>query len=134
MNSWFELLTDAVPLRAIYGSEIPLLKNIILHSVEIHRDGPSIQLRFDFQEYPKQPPKKWIAAEFNRVQLKLSASCIHSLQIIGMQSECLLNLNVIKESGLIRIYSEESVGMKIDVSAEFLMIDQISAYRDELLA
>lgn len=129
MKSWLELLVDANPILAIYGEDVPTLDSIDLHEIVLHRDGPRALLRFDLQHFPKCPPKKWVAAKFNRVQLKLLAVGIHQLSISGLQPKCVLNLSVTDSNGLICLHADKGE-MKFDIVADNLLIDSVSAYHD----
>jgi hypothetical protein len=131
MDVWTENLVEATALEAIYGRDTPSLEGINLHGIDIQRDGPRVTLRFDLREFPKQPPKKWEISRFNRVQLRLLAVGVSELQINGLQSSCILDLNITEEKGAIRL-SADSDAMKIDIVTEHLIIDSVSAYRDEL--
>jgi hypothetical protein len=130
MEIWTENLVDATALKVIYGQDMPSLEGINLHGIDIQRDGPRVLLRFDLREFPKQPPKKWESSGFNRVQLRLLAVGVSELQINGLQSNCILDLNITEEKGTIRL-SADSGAMKIDIAAEHLIIDGVSAYCDE---
>lgn len=130
LEVWTDSLVDATALKAIYGQDMPSLLGINLHGIDIQRDGPRVLLRFDLREYPKQPPKKWKNSGFNRVQLRLLAVGVSELKINGLQSNCILDLNITEEKDTIRL-STDSDAMKIDIAAEHLIIDSVSAYCDE---
>jgi hypothetical protein len=73
VSDWTDLLVDPRTIRAIFGPTGPSLEGIELHAIELHRDGPTVTLRFDVAEFPADPPKKWLERECNRVWLKLQA-------------------------------------------------------------
>lgn len=127
MNDWLDELVNAAPVRAIYGEVTPMLEGIDLHEVTLHRDGPSVLLRFDLHQFPEQPPKKWAMAGFNRVQLKLVADGVHKLDITGLQRKCVMDISILKTGDLIFL-SADNGEMKIRIVAEHLLINQISAY------
>lgn len=130
MTNWFECILDAAQLEAIYGNEIPSLHGVDFHGLDLHRDGPRALLRIDLSSYPKQPPKKWAAAGFNRVQLRLLAVGIHGFKMNGLQRNCKLAVGLIKENAMIRILGE-GAGMSFELLAEHLTVDGISGYREE---
>ena len=130
MTSWIDLLLDATPIRKIYGAELPSLVDIDVHEIVLHRDGPRVLLRFDCQKFPTNPPVKWKLAEYNRLQLTLLAVGIHEISIRGLPSECKLSLNVIENGELIRIQTLEG-DMNINILADSLLVDNISAYRNQ---
>jgi hypothetical protein len=126
-TAWLDLLSDASAIRAIFGDQIPTLEDIDVHEVVLHRDGPRVLLRFDLQQFPTNPPRKWELAGFNRVQLKLLAVGVRELSIVGLQSECKLSLSLFEDGSLIRIRTRKGE-MKIDIAADCLLIDSVSAY------
>lgn len=128
MNNWLDFIEDATSVIAIYGDNLPTLEGVDLHEVSLHRDGPRVHLRFDLPVFPGQPPKKWSAANFNRVQLRLIAVGVQDLQISGLQSTCVLDLKITKETKMIRLHADNGQ-MKIDICAEHFIVDSISAYR-----
>lgn len=130
MNNWLEFISDAAPLKAVYGQDIPSLHGVDFHGIDIHRDGPRVLLRFDLPEFPSHPPKKWVAAGFNRVQLRLLAIGVNDFQMVGLQPQCRLALGMTKENGFIRLLAD-GPGMKIDMSVEHLLVEGVSAYRNE---
>jgi hypothetical protein len=130
MTSWLDFLLDSTPIRKIYGGDIPNLEGIDFHEIVLNRDGPRVLLRFDFQQFPVNPPKKWKLAGYNRLQLRLLAVGIHEISLIGLTSECKLNLDITNSDGLIRIQTQEG-DMKINILADSLLVDHISAYRDQ---
>ncbi|ATP48305.1 hypothetical protein CR512_02650 [Pseudomonas putida] len=129
MINWTEHLVDPTALKSLYGEDTPLLKGVNLHGIEIQRDGPKVLLRFDLREFPNHPPTKWKTAGFNRIQLRLLAVGVRQLQISGIQSNCMLDLNITKENGIIRLNADNGA-LKLEITAEHVMIDGVSAYCD----
>lgn len=83
MSHWFELLVNSQSIKSIYGDETPSLKNVDVHSLLLHRDGPKLSMKFNLNEYPSSPPKKWNAQEFNTVQIVLSFLDLKSVEMSG---------------------------------------------------
>ena len=129
--SWIDLVLDATPVKAIFGQELPMLEDIDLHEIALHRDGPRVLLRFDLQDFPMHPPKKWVAEGFNRVQMRLLASGVRELHIAGWQANNRVDLRIEKDGSLVRIRADNGV-VQLDLIADFLIVDRISAYREEL--
>jgi len=130
MKNWLELVTNPDPIFAIFGSEIPTLDNIDLHEIILHREGPKAILRFDLKDYPKQPPKKWLAGQFNKVQLKLQAFGLQDLKLYGFQNRCIVDLTVFEDKGTIHL-GYESAESSLTLEAVALIIDGITAYADK---
>lgn len=129
MANWFDELLDGRQLKAIYGHKIPSLKEVEFHSLDLHRDGPQALLIVDLS-YPDQPPEKWVAAGFNRTQLRLLAFGVHDFKMDGLQRSGKVDIRVDREDNLIHLLAI-GTGMSFNLSAEHLSIDGISAYREE---
>lgn len=129
MKNWIELISNTASVRPIYGEIIPTLERVDLHEIVLHRDGPMVLLRFDLAEFPERPPSKWAASEFNRVQMKLLAAGVKELDISGLQTHCLLDLVISEDDSLIRIRADNGA-VRLNIAAEEMLINGISAYRD----
>lgn len=130
MNRWVDMLVDSSPISAIYGQDIPSLDCVDLHEIQIHRDGPRVTIRFNLGGYPARAPAKWVSSGFNTVQLSLMAMGVKELQVEGLGTECPMNLAIAKEGGLLRICATGEF-IKLNVAADALILDGISAYRRE---
>lgn len=129
-TNWTDLVLDAAPVRAIYGPKPPRLYAIDLHEITLHRDGPRVLLRFDLRDFPEHPPQKWTVAGFNRVQMRLLASGVRELQIDGLQPKTQVDLSIKQEGPLIRLHADNGV-VRLDLAAQAVIVESISAYRDE---
>ncbi|UXY16752.1 immunity 50 family protein [Chitiniphilus purpureus] len=132
-NYWTDLVLDVNPIRAIYGANPPTLEAVDLHEMVLHRDGPRVLLRFDLQDFPQHPPKKWVDAGFNRVQIQLLISNIQDLLIIGLKPQTRINIIINKDGPLIRLQADNGI-VQFNLTGESLIVDKISAYRDASLA
>lgn len=103
MCDWTAFLTDATPIRAIFGDQIPSGRGLVLHEALLCRDGPSVTLRLDFPEFPKNPPSEWVSAGLNQVQVQLTATAIHELSINGLWVNMAVDLSISEEGSKIRI-------------------------------
>ena len=128
-TNWTESLLDAAPVKAIYGSNPPLLEGIDLHEINLHRDGPRVLLRFDLPNFPTHPPQKWASVGFNRVQIRLMALDVQLLEIAGLQSNMKIDLSIRKEGALVCIRADNGA-VRLQLAAESLIVESISAYRE----
>ncbi|WP_105661044.1 Imm50 family immunity protein [Cronobacter dublinensis] len=85
MGSWTDVLVDKSKVSSIFKEEEPSLCNIDIHEIIFHRDGPKITLRFNLENYPSDPPKKWVLQKFNTVQLQLTALDINEVKFSGWE-------------------------------------------------
>ncbi|TQC41911.1 hypothetical protein EEB14_51975 [Rhodococcus sp. WS4] len=92
--TWVDFLHDSQAIRSIYGADLPSLSDIDLHEVRLERRGASVFLRFDLDEYPASPPKKWIAQRANTVQLELQFSDVGDLTLSGWGTDLPVTLEI----------------------------------------
>ena len=130
MHTWINLLTDSTPICSIFGNDLPDLQRVDLHEIILHRDGPRVSLRFDLTKYPTNPPEKWIAGGFNRVQLRLLAVGVQEISIKGWQTQCKITLKVFGDGAFIRLRSQDGE-VKIELLTESLLVDSVTAYCNE---
>src|ERR1700759_5773793 len=90
---WSEHLRDIKPLKGVYGDAIPKLHGL-LHEVILHQDGPSLKLRMDLKEFPKELPKKWVEKNFNTAQITLLLSDVSALLIEGWAKNASVEIEI----------------------------------------
>lgn len=126
-TNWTDSVLDAAPVKAIFGPNPPSLEGIDLHEINLHRDGPRVLLRFDLQDFPVHPPRKWASAGFNRVQMRFIALGVQLMEIAGLQSSMKTDLKINKEGRLVRICADNGA-FRLKLTAESLIVESISAY------
>ena len=129
MSGWTRFLVDARAIHSIYGAGDPPLTNVDLHELVLHRDGPKVVLRFDLADFPLAPPAKWAAARYNRLQLRLAA-IVSRVSIEGWGTRCRLDVAIERVDGVIRMQADNGT-VKVAIEATALLLDAVSAYRDE---
>ncbi|MFE1592257.1 Imm50 family immunity protein [Nocardia sp. NPDC058705] len=130
--SWVEALTDSRSVRAIFGSLTPSLDGVVLHEARLHRDGPSVYLRFDFCEFPVDPPRKWAIMGYNTVQLELCLTAVESVAISGFSTASVIDLDISTyrcgEKTVVRARTSGTSTTHLDIVAGFAYVSKISAY------
>jgi hypothetical protein len=98
--------------------------------VSLHQDGPRALIRFDLNEFPKQPPAKWMQSRANRVQIRLMGIGVRDMEIRGWSANDVADINVAAASpdGLRLVAQGE--GFYLKGVFEHVAIDGVSAYRD----
>jgi Immunity protein 50 len=126
--TWIKYVGNKQSVESIF-SKAPSLAEVRLHEIRLHQDGPRISLRLDLNEFPDNPPPKWVVGKFNRAQLTLVLIDINDFQMNGW------NRNNIGE--LILEGRDEGIKLKfvgqflrIDCFAQFLEVEKISGYCD----
>ena len=128
MNSWVDLLIDKRSISSIFTDEEPSLRNVELHDVIFHRDGPKITLRFNITNYPSQLPKKWIVQKCNVVQLQLTAIDIAEVSLFGWnKNNFCVDINLSKEDGFIIVSAQDDI-FSLSIKAKLIDVSSITAY------
>jgi hypothetical protein len=130
--TWIDALDDNRFLRSLYPSHDPSLDHTRLHEVQLRHDGPAIWLRFDLDEYPTHPPKKWVAGGCTTVQVRLMGIGIEKLKFEGWTSKNVGRLVVRKNVQSIDV-EFHAAGCEVRLAVEHLRVDHISAYQDAAL-
>ncbi|MFF2391364.1 Imm50 family immunity protein [Nocardia sp. NPDC058114] len=123
---------DSRSVRAIFGAATPSLEGVVLHEVRLHRDGPSVYLRFDFREFPVDPPRKWRNIGYNTVQIELNLYGVDSVEISNLSTESVidLNLSTCNRDGkrVVHARTSKNSATHLDVVAGSVRVSKISAY------
>ena len=126
--TWIDCLDNKLPVESFY-SVAPLLTDVRLHEVRLHQDGPRVSLRIDLNEFPDNPPRKWVIGKFNRAQLTLVLIDIIDFQLTGWSLNNIGNFVLDSVSGGIQV---KFIGhsLLIDCTARFIEAEKISGYYD----
>jgi hypothetical protein len=127
MDNWLALLQNPIPIKSIYADFVPALRNVNLHEVIIHRDGPKVALRFDLTDFPESPPREW--ENFNTVQVCLVMYEVKKLSINGFRTTCMLDFNIQKYDDSINFIASGD-DVDIYIISSFALVDKVSAYRN----
>lgn len=128
MTNWIEFIVNSQPIKSIYGDCAPSLNNVEIHSIIFHRDGPTVSIKLNLNEYPLKPPKKWEIQRFNTVQIVLSFSGVKSVSMSGwVYTNYSMNLVVSKENELISLSARKN-DFELKLESSFIDVDSISAY------
>ena len=120
-----EHLENPQALTALFGDDF-YLGDVSLHEVVIHRDGPSLRLRFDVQTVPRIKPARW-PAEANTTQVVLHASPIEQLQVCGFTTCCAGVLRA-KEDGGTKLMEFNGSGCTLKFTFSWLRVESVSGY------
>jgi hypothetical protein len=130
--SWLDLIDRNEALKAVFGTTVPHLDSVRLHEVTLHQDGPTIVLRFDLSEFPKDAPMKWLKAGHNTVQVRLVLDDVCQTRIEGWTTNNVGNLSV---------GSNVPAGVRVEflagqatlfVVSRFARLDGVSGYCDSV--
>jgi hypothetical protein len=128
---WTRLLGNSEAIDAVYAKAPSLLK-ARLHEVRLHHDGPRISLRLDLNEFPEQPPSKWIVCKFNRAQLTLVLIDVQRFQMQGWSANNLGDVEIDKcDDGVQLTFRGGSA--TLECRAGFVEVEKLSGYCDSEL-
>ena len=125
---WIDLISRAEFLRRLFPTA-PSLTGIRVHEVSLHQDGPRVVIRFDLNDFPKQPPAKWAA--FNKVQVKLTGIGVNDWEMRGFTTDNISDISIESAGGAEFTVTAKGEDFFLRGSFDFLFLDSASAYRNE---
>jgi len=120
-----ERIENPQSLTSLFGDDFDFAE-VDLHEVVVHRDGPTIRLRFDLPQVPEVPPSRWPKGA-NTTQVVLLAEAIDALEISGFATECTGVLQALTENGR-KILEFSCPASSIRFAYAWLRITGISGY------
>ena len=132
---WTNLVENSRALANIFDkelvslSEIKLVDTIIEYGINLN-----LILRFDLNQYPKNPPKKWAINNSNTVQLVLR---LVDSEIIFFKTieNCFYigNLDITGDSDIksIAFVEKESKDVIFIINAKWIYLDNITSYQSK---
>ena len=124
--SWTQLLLDAMPISAVL-KQTPSLEHVRLHEIVLQQDGPDVLLRLDLREYPANPPQKWVAGQFNTVQLTLRLGEVTDVRLSGWSRDNIVDVEIVRITSGILVKAKQST-LSFECMCKFLSVDKISGY------
>ncbi|WP_078841194.1 Imm50 family immunity protein [Streptomyces acidiscabies] len=127
--AWASLLHNSEGISAVYGGDVPDLRDVQVHEVALLRDGPTLKIRLDLPGYPEAPPRKWALQGFNTVQVEFSFGALREVLVEGFSVEVRADISVEEEDGRVKL-GVSAEGVRIEAVAETFYLSKISAYTD----
>jgi immunity protein 50 of polymorphic toxin system len=127
--SWLDVVSNGRGVVAVFGGEAPELRSIVVHSVTVHRDGPTVTLVFDLPDYPSAPPAKWAAQGFTTVQLVLSCVGAEEIRLTGWGTDVVGDLSIERAGDRIAVALDTPVAT-LTLTALAVDVQKVSAYQD----
>ncbi len=86
-------------------------------------------MRLDLNEFPDNPPRKWVLRKVNRVQLTLVLIDIDAFQMNGWSLNNFGELTLERcDKGILVKFTGKS--LRINCTARFLDVEKIAGYHD----
>lgn len=127
MTDWIDALENPQAIASVFGDVVPSLLGVDLHEVLLNRDLPHAIVRFDIDEYPASPPRKWQAA--NRLQLELRLDFVKRVSIVGWDTGCRVDL-ALRRSGTSVVLTSSNGAAALELVAEMARITHVTPYID----
>ena len=124
-----QTVTNPEAIERVFGDS-PSLENVSIHEIGLHRDGPRVTLRFDVPEYPKNPPAKWKAQGFNRVQITLACLATRGVRCDGWSTSNKASIVLSRDDAgklLVRIVGDTT---HLELICDHVFVENLSAYKD----
>jgi hypothetical protein len=127
--SWLDVVTNGRGVLAVFGGEAPDLRSVVVHSVTVHRDGPTVAVVFDLPGYPSSPPAKWAAQEFTTVQLTLSCLGAEEIRLTGWATDVIGDLTLDRAGDRVDVALRSPVAT-LTLTAVAVDVTDMAAYQD----
>lgn len=126
---WYELALNPQSLATLYKT-VPELECIELFSLNLNREGSTIQIFADLPNFPDYPSARW-NEKFNAVQIQLAFWGVTNFEAKGWQTNMKVKIDIIKEEEKLKvIISNSEINLKFSFLCDFLRIEHISAYQE----
>lgn len=120
-----EHIENPKALTALFGEGFDIF-DVNLHEVVVHRDGPSLRLRFDIPQVPRSTPSRWPTGA-NTTQVVLQAGSIEELQIAGFSNECRGSLQSLTNQGG-KLLEFNGSGCSLKCKFASLRVESVTGY------
>ncbi len=126
---WIDLVGSGEFLRKLFP-RAPSLRGVRVLEVDLHQDGPRALIRFDLNEFPEQPPTKWMQSHANKVQVRLMGIGIRDLGVSGWSANNVADIQVLAAGSDGVRFIANGPGFHFNGDFEHLAVDSVSAYTD----
>lgn len=128
-KTWFDFVDGVEFVRKIFPTA-PVLRGLRVFEVDFHRDGPQVMIRFDLNEFPANPPRKWIDSGVNRVQIRLLCIGIVGVEMRGWTANNIADMEISPSvsGGVSLVVQGEGFFLRGDF--EYIAVEGLSAYCD----
>lgn len=133
MHSWLDLVGKSEFLAGLFEGKIPSLQRVEMHEITVQREGPSLTLRFDLQEFPALVPAAWKAEGYNTLQLTMSMIGLQSIVLSGWATEVNGPLRIAADQdGGLRVHFD-SASVSLGAAASHAVLERVSPYLNKRL-
>lgn len=123
---WYECCDNPEALASLYSAPSDL-RQIELHEVRTHRDGPLVQLRFDLPAFPDRPPARW-PDEVSVAQAVVDLWGVSNFMLDGWETDNRGELTIerLPDGGLLVVF--ESTVSRMHCRADAARIASVTGY------
>lgn len=127
---WFELAQNPLAIKELFDDP-PSLEKVRILEVALGQDGPSLDIRLNLNQYPKNPPERWRKQGFNTVQVTLNLFELEEFKMHGWSTNNILTITLEKQSnGKIFLLAQDSDTF-LSVNCLCFRIAKFDAYCNE---
>ncbi len=124
--TWPSLVQNPEMITSVYQGAPPEIRDVHVHEVCLHRDGPALRVRLDLPSFPEHPPRKWTDQGFNTVQIEVTFTGLREVKLNGFSSNMTADIFIEEDMGVqIRI---SAPGSDMRAVAHAAVISKVSAY------
>lgn len=132
---WLNLVEQAVTIKNIFKKDTVTLNNIKINRIEIDcLNGWNFKIYFDLNQYPSEPPLKWIENENNTVQIGLN---LVENEIINFQnidfSLSYGNITITEDGNYKQlVFTNNQNHIIFNLKCKWIYIDSLIGYKADL--
>lgn len=127
-----KFFTNLERLTSIYKITEIDFSNITIRFIKHASDDESIKIAFDFNNFPKTPPQKWLNKNYNTVQIVLYIFDIYTFKQMGLCSDKKkFNLNILslKNNRKSFVIEDQNNDLFMSIDFDWCFIEKVSAYQ-----
>ncbi len=123
---WQDFISGQNPLVAVFDT-IPDITEIEMNQISLQRSGEMIEIIFDIEAFPQNPPSKW--KDLNTLQIHLFLTGVQNFKLENWKIPTQGKLTAEKndDNSLINV-AFTSAGCTFRAQVQALMIQKINAY------
>lgn len=123
-----DIIRESHFLKNLYPQGLDLDK-VVVDSIHLSYDGPTLKLYVQSEKLPDHPPKKW-PSQYNRVkiELELFETLVVEVKRWGKQNLC--DVNIVESNGVLKM-DVKGEDCSIEVQAKWVYFKSISPFLTE---
>ena len=126
-HNWTKLLYKSEIVKAIFGEDIPQLTKVTVSKLMLDYNGTEAKITILLNDFPKNPPKKWLQSAYNALSMEMSLVVLEEIQINRWTRNNLVDLLIEQKNNM--IYLRGIGDADFILAGKFLQVSNILPYQ-----